>query len=288
MSSLIEIEFTLPDASGEEAAPLLTKFAPQGWEEKNGAVSTVYKVHFPDKDTAGEFARQARNLWPEATYLVREKETENWAMAWKDFFVPVTCGERFEILPPWLTDEANPDLTPIIIEPKNAFGTGHHPTTALCLKLIAEINGGVDPSGMSFLDLGTGSGILAIGLSMLDMRGLAVDIDPDAVPCALENAEINGVADHIKFTVGTMACVQPGQLFDVIVANILSGPLIELAPAIIPHIEPGGRLILSGILSDQGQRVADAYVELGMKQPKILVEGEWCALLFTNVQGEDS
>jgi ribosomal protein L11 methyltransferase len=280
MSSIIEIQFTLPDASGELAAPLLTRFAPQGWEETNGAVSTKYRVYFPDKDTAGEFARQAKKTWPDVNYIVREKEPENWAMAWKEFFVPVTCGERFEILPPWLTDDASPDLTPIIIDPKNAFGTGHHPTTALCLKLIAEINDDLDTSTLTFLDLGTGSGILAIGLAMLGMTGLGVDIDPDAVPCALENAQTNGVAEHIRFAVGTMDCLHPDQKFDVIVANILSGPLIELAPALLAHLATEGRLILSGILAEQADKVADAYVVRGMQRPQILIEGEWCALLF--------
>ncbi|MBU1249375.1 MAG: 50S ribosomal protein L11 methyltransferase [Proteobacteria bacterium] len=283
MPSIFAIEFTLPDSSGEEASPFLSEYAPQGWEEVNGAVSTVYRVHFPERDSAGEFGRSVMARWPGISVIVREKEKEDWAMSWKDFFVPVSCGERFEILPPWLSDQADPNLTPIVIEPKVAFGTGHHPTTALCLECIAALHNTDGVEGMRFLDLGTGSGILAIGLALLGLNGLGLDIDPDAIPCAVENGQVNGVSKNVSFAVGTMDCLQPGELFHVIVANILSGPLIELAPSILPHLEPGGLLILSGILADQAERVAQAYVHLGLAEPEILIRGEWSALRFSEV-----
>jgi ribosomal protein L11 methyltransferase len=199
-------------------------------------------------------------------------------MAWKDFFAPVACGERFEVVPPWLKEEADPGRTCIVIEPKMAFGTGHHATTALCLELIGGIRGNGDLSALRFLDLGTGSGILAIGLAMLGLTGLGLDIDPEAIPCAVENAEANGVADRIAFSVGELACLAPGLTFDVIAANILSGPLIELAESIAARLAPGGLLLLSGILTEQADAVAEAYVRAGLPEPERFPREEWCAL----------
>lgn len=280
MPTTYAIEFTLPDATGEEAAPFLAEHAPQGWEEVNGAVSTVYRIHFPERDMAGEFSRKAMRRWPGAQFIVREKQEENWAMAWKDFFVPVSCGDRFEVVPPWITESADPERRHIVIEPKMAFGTGHHPTTSLCLELIGTMDGRPDLEAQTFLDLGTGSGILAIGLCMLGLTGLGLDTDADAIACAVENAQVNGVEASVRFGVGSTDCLADGQLFGVIVANILSGPLIELAPDLSRHLEPGGVLILSGILEDQAHRVAEAYTELGLDRPEIFTSGEWAALRF--------
>ena len=231
MHSLIEIEFTLPDPSGEIALPLLTQLCPQGWEEKNGAVSTKYRIHLPDRDLAGEFARKAKQLWPETTFILREQKQENWATSWKDFFLPVSCGEIFEIVPPWLADKGTAHKKTIIIEPKMAFGTGHHPTTALCLEHLAVAK---RTQQTRFLDLGTGSGILSIALAMLGCKGIGLDIDPDTVPCATENMA-NKVSQNIDFRLGSIDSLPMEAQFEIIVANILSGPLIELAPLIIPH-----------------------------------------------------
>jgi len=165
-----------------------------------------------------------------------------------------------------------------------AFGTGHHPTTALCLTCIADLNraGAIEP-GMEFLDLGTGSGILGIGMAKLGLTGLGLDIDPQAIVCAEENAGINNVADQFKVAVGGINSLPQDKRFQVLVANILSKPLIFMAPDILRHIAPGGCLALSGILVEQAPDVIRAYVRLGLPEPVLRESGEWCGLLWTNI-----
>ena len=206
-------------------------------------------------------------------------------MAWKDFFNPVTCGERFTIFPPWLNKNENNGTTHIVIEPKMAFGTGHHPTTSLCLATIGSLAGsGAIQPGNSFLDLGTGSGILGIGLAKLGLTGVGLDNDPLAIPCAVENAEINDVADSLNLAVGTIDSLGKDVLFDVIVANILSGPLIEMASDLLAHVAQGGSLVLSGILADkQSDAVAAAYAKRGIGEPQRFIEGEWVCLVWERI-----
>lgn len=280
MSTLLRIALTLP-ALCEEAAAVLFDLAPHGWEELEQGSDIRYTLHYDDADIGHAAAEALRKRWPDAPLVVDGRETEDWALAWKDFFVPLACGERFEVLPPWHLDDRDPRRTPIVIEPKMAFGTGHHPTTALCLEAIGELfkQGRIAPD-MRFLDLGTGSGILGIGLCRLGLTGLGLDIDPQAVACAAENVELNGVGDAMTLAVGSLECLADGLDFHMIVANILSGPLIEMAPALAPRLAPGGCLVLSGILAEQGAAVAAAYADRLPGPLRLVQSGEWVALIW--------
>ncbi|MEF2143994.1 MAG: 50S ribosomal protein L11 methyltransferase [Desulfovibrionaceae bacterium] len=285
---LYKVEFTVPKVQGLDEAESLAAFMSErtasGWEEEETPQGLRCRVFFEQPARADQVAAEARKHWPASEPTVQESKQENWAMAWKDFFVPVSCGERFEVLPPWLKDQADPKMTPIIIEPKMAFGTGHHATTALCLAAIAEyFTQHADQSGKRFLDLGTGSGILAIGFSTLGLSGIGLDIDPEAVACAVENAAANNVSDHIDFAVGSLECLDHGMTFDAVVSNILSGPLIDMAPRLARTVSPGGCLILSGILGEQARAVADAYIAQGLAEPIFRHEGEWSALIWPEV-----
>ena len=175
--------------------------------------------------------------------------------------------------------------THIVIEPKMAFGTGHHPTTSLCLETIGKIvKTGTIKAGQDFLDLGTGSGILAIGLCKLGLTGTALDIDPLAIDCAIENIDANGVTGKVDLAVGSIDCLDNSLKFKLIVANILSGPLIEMAVDITSHIKPGGSLILSGILVEkQADAVARAYEKLGIGTAQHFASGEWVCLVCENI-----
>ena len=284
-STLLKIEFTIDEELAEEAGEFLAAKVAHGWEETpldNGLRITLYlEDHAMGRAIAGEFQAQ----FPDAGVTCVEEEPEDWAMAWKDFFNPVTCGETFKIFPPWLNDAEDNGTTHIVIEPKMAFGTGHHPTTSLCLATIGSLSesGAIQP-GRTFLDLGTGSGILGIGLAKLGLTGVGLDIDPLAIPCAVENAEINGVAGSMDLAVGTVESLGRDIRFDVVVANILSGPLIEMAADLIAHVAPGGALVLSGILADrQSDAVAAAYARLGIGEPQRFVEGEWVCLVWERV-----
>ena len=135
-------------------------------------------MHCPRKDVLGELVKCLEELLPQTRLIHDEVEECDWVAAWKEFFTPVAAGD-FLILPPWRAEERGGNPLALLIEPKSAFGTGHHPTTTLCLEAISRLRReGKIPAAGTFLDLGTGTGILGIACTKLGMSGLGVDIDP--------------------------------------------------------------------------------------------------------------
>ncbi|MFH1915192.1 MAG: 50S ribosomal protein L11 methyltransferase [Pseudomonadota bacterium] len=288
MSTLLKIEFTIAEDEADEAGVFIAARVPHGWEETPGEGVRRFTLYLEDHPLGMEMVRAFEAHFPGSGVRWSEQESENWAMAWKDFFNPVNCGGTFTILPPWLEDGKENGTTHIVIEPKMAFGTGHHPTTSLCLTTIGELLGqeAIAPGG-TFLDLGTGSGILGIGLAKLGLTGIGLDIDPQAIICAKENVEANDVAGAMRTAVGSIDSLEPSMNFDIVVANILSGPLIEMAGDILAHVRPGGCLILSGILAGaQQDAVAEAYERRGIGEPIIATEGEWACLVWEQMRGD--
>jgi len=283
---LLKIEFSLPAADYEDGVVFLSSAIQHGWEESQAVDGTTHFSTYLENHEAGkEVARQIGERWPHSGIRTEEAQSQDWGHSWREFFTPIECGDRFEILPPWLAEGQKAEFTPIIIEPKMAFGTGHHPTTALCLTCIADLNrSGAIKQGMEFLDLGTGSGILGIGLAKLGLTGLGLDIDPQAIACADENTKINNVSEAMKVAVGGINTLPEDKKFQVVVANILSKPLIFMAPDILRHVAPGGCLALSGILVEQAPDVIRAYVRLGLPVPVQRDDGDWCGLLWTNIE----
>lgn len=286
MRKLLKIEAVAPAGTDEEAAGKidlwLNENAPQGWEESTGPDGrTVYRLFFDDFSPGRDLAAGMAALWPGLEVAVEEIEEEDWGAAWMEFFTPIEVGGVYEVLPPWLAGEARADKTPVIIEPKMAFGTGHHATTALCMEIFADwISQGKIAPGTRFLDVGTGSGILGISLCRYGCEGVGVDIDPQAVYCASENAALNKVSDAFSLAVGSVDCVEPDARFQVIAANILAGPLISMAGHVAARLAPGGLLVLSGILEEQAEKVAAAYMARGLCEPAVRISGEWAALAF--------
>lgn len=285
-NELLKIEFSLPAEDYDAAVVFLSGAIQHGWEESQAVDGSTHFSTFLENHEAGrEVARQIAELWPHSGVKTEEHEAQDWSQSWREFFTPIECGGRFEILPPWLSEEGHGELTPIIIEPKMAFGTGHHPTTALCLACLADLHReGILKGGQRFLDLGTGSGILGIGLAKLGLQGLGLDIDPQAIACADENARINTVDATFTVAVGAIGTLPDTETFDVLVANILSKPLIFMAADIVKHIRPGGCLVLSGILVEQAQDVVRAYRRLGLPEPDVRESGEWCGILWRKVE----
>ncbi|GFK95990.1 Ribosomal protein L11 methyltransferase [Fundidesulfovibrio magnetotacticus] len=298
MSQLLKIELTLPGSLSEtdmellsdDVSAWLSSNSLQGWEELTAPATRDVTFRFylePESPLAQVVRGYVPQRWPMARVAVEAQEQQDWAAAWKEFFTPIDIGGRFEIVPPWLSDADHHGLEPIVIEPKMAFGTGHHATTALCLEGIAKlVDSGRLAKGARYLDLGTGSGILAIGLAKLGCTGLAVDIDPQAVFCAAENLALNGLpapgtpGAPVELCVCGLEGLAPDAAFDCIVANILAQPLIDMAPYLLAHLKPGGALILSGILTTQARAVADAYVRQGLPEPEIKDVGEWSGLFW--------
>ncbi len=214
----------------------------------------------------------------------QKREDTDWSERWKDFFEPLQVSPRFWVVPSWRNDFSPPDeAIALSIDPGMAFGTGQHATTALCVEMIDRR---LRPEkDQSLFDLGTGSGILAIAAAKLGVaRILGVDIDPDAVDVALENARANDVDGSVELSDTLVQDID--ERFDWVVANVLADPLQKLAPHILRCLKPGGQLVLSGILSGlQANEVVRAFENAGPEagHPELhlietLEKGEWVAL----------
>ena len=188
--------------------------------------------------------------------VIRE---EKWAEAWKANFKSVHVTSRLVIKPPWEEYPKKKDETVIEIDPGMAFGTGTHASTQMCLQALEELIPSF-PQGPAILDVGTGSGILAIAAQKLGARRiLAIDIDPMAIDCARENAAANHVKGGIDFRVGSLGGLR--RRFDIVVANLLPQELLKLAPSLTARVKSRGCLITSGILRRQKREIAAAFAE---------------------------
>lgn len=180
-------------------------------------------------------------------------EDQPWERAWMDSFQPMCFGERLWIYPSWY-ETPDDDSVKLLLDPGLAFGTGTHPTTALCLEWLD----GQDMTGKTVLDYGCGSGVLAIAaLKLGATQAVGTDIDPQALQATLDNAERNHIDLSQLHTCYPDAL--PQQTHDVVMANILAGPLVELAPVLLARLRKGGQLILSGILAEQTEAITNAY-----------------------------
>jgi len=182
---------------------------------------------------------------------------QDWERAWMENFEPLKMGKRLWICPSWC-EPPDPHAVNINLDPGLAFGTGTHPTTAMCL---GELDATIQP-GVNLIDYGCGSGILAIaGLKLGATKAFAVDNDPQAVTATWDNAQRNAITqDQLDVFLVSQADTQ-GRLqpADLVIANILAGPLEALAPTLIDLMNPGGRLILAGLLSEQAAALIEAY-----------------------------
>ncbi len=203
-----------------------------------------------------------------------------WEREWLKDFGPMRFGQRLWICPGDMEADAN-DAVIVRLDPGLAFGTGTHPTTALCLEWLA----GLDLDGQAMLDYGCGSGILAVAASRLGCTDVtAVDIDPQAITATRQNAARNHVEHAITLT-GSAATIE-GQ-FDIVIANILAAPLIELAASIANRVKAGGMLALSGILSQQIAQVIDAYdAWIDFERPVCRKQGGQTWARLTGVRGK--
>jgi ribosomal protein L11 methyltransferase len=186
---------------------------------------------------------------------VRRIADPGWATLWQRRFRPFRVGTKFLIVPPWRPRREQGRVS-IVVQPGQAFGTGHHPTTAGSLRAIEDTIADARPR--TALDVGTGSGILAIAMAALGIHDIvAIDVDPIALDNAEDNAALNHVAERIRFSPVPLASIR--RRFDLIAANILADTLIELAPRLRRMLAPTGRLILSGILAREVPEVVDCY-----------------------------
>ena len=214
---------------------------------------------FDSERNIDQLCAAIQNAWHQQTQQsladieVTLVEDKDWERAWMDDFKPMQFGERLWIVPSWHA-APNPDAANLLLDPGLAFGTGTHPTTALCLEWLD----GQDVAGRQVIDYGCGSGILGLAALLLGAEHvIGVDTDPQALEASRDNARRNQVMDS-KLDL-YLPENEPETLADILLANILAQPLISLAAHLASRVKPGGDLVLSGILANQAREVMAAY-----------------------------
>jgi ribosomal protein L11 methyltransferase len=261
----------------------------------------IVKTYLPLDGTTGEQRRRLEEgLWhlgqiyplPEAA--IRELAETDWAEAWKEHYHLLRFGRRLVVVPAWEEHDPAPGEVTLRLEPGMAFGTGLHPTTRLCLEAIDRH---LRP-GSAVLDVGTGSGILAIAAARLGAGSvLALDADPQAVTVAGENVALNGVAAQVTVQHGTLpGGAVDGQLpfyfapegslallaegeFDLLLVNILAPVIVGMAPALAARLAPGGRLVVAGLIDSQERQVAEALEAHHLQIVGRSDEKDWVCLI---------
>ena len=220
---------------------------------------------------------QAFGLRPIGELTARIVHEADWANAWKAHFPVLRIGRRIVIRPTWRRHRRQPDDVVLALDPGMAFGTGLHPTTRLCLAALEAFadRGLID--GARVVDVGSGSGILAIAAALLGAREvLAVDVDPIAVEASRANARRNRLGRVITARDGS-APTGDGP-FDLVLANLIAGLLVQLADGLCAEVRPGGTLLASGIFHDRESQVAGAFADRGLTVSNRWAEGDWVAL----------
>ena len=250
-------------------------------------------IYLPD-DEEGMYQMQAVQecIWTTITYLndmgdheaqysfrVSQQLTDDqdWLYKWQDYFKPTKVSERFVVKPTWENYEAKDGDLVIEIDPGMAFGTGTHETTSMCLKALEKY---VKPE-QAVLDVGCGSGILAIGAALLGAKeALGIEIDTDAVEIAKSNVELNKLTDKIRIQYGDLTKGVDYKA-DIVVANLMADLVMMLTADVAKHLKEGGIYISSGIIDDKEEVVSKAITDAGFKIIEVLHDGEWVAIVAT-------
>ena len=277
------VEFKVEAAASEAAEYALMEAGALGTESLGLDDELIRAIGYfdalPERERVRTALHEALQIYDLPTSCVREMDfsevaDRDWLGEWKRSWQPVPVGERFLIAPPWSEIADARGRHVIRIEPGMAFGTGTHETTRLCLAAIEKYF-----EGESFLDVGTGTGILAIAAALLDRRAQveACDVDPDAVEIARENARLNNVAGRIDFRVGSVEETATASAH-LVCANLTADVIHQLLPALMAAT--CGRLILSGILETQAEWITERLRELGHPEVcEVATDGEWVALI---------
>lgn len=241
-------------------------------------LKAYFPAHLEDiEPRLGAFVTDLSALFPEAASIrweISPLQDQDWTRLWRRFFHPVRVSPNLLVLPAW---DPPPDKTGrfvIRIDPGPAFGTGQHPTTQMCLRAL-EASAPEPPWDM--LDVGTGSGILAVYAALLKARRVvAVDLDPQALSWAARNLEINGVKERILLSRDPVERI-PGR-FHLLTANLDEPTLRDLLPSLVERLRPRGRIVLSGILAERADRLRPRMRDLPLTQTATERSGEWLCI----------
>lgn len=296
----IQITFVIDADQRDNLSSMLELFLAQAITEENAGEDEFYEVAFPgtpdwqkvaitalfdaqvDPEPIIQFITEQLNSNSHAPIeipvSIEKLEDQDWERVWLSSFKPTKVGDQLWVCPSWC-EPTEPNQRNIILDPGLAFGTGTHPTTAMCLQWLSEQN----LAGQKVLDYGCGSGILAIAALLSNAENAdATDIDPLAVTATLENAERNQVADRLQAFLPDQ--LDPEARYPVLIANILAEVIVELHDSLLLHLAPQGKLILTGILTTQAQRVIDAFSpEISFTQR---TDQHWCLLIGTRLDDQ--
>ncbi|MGA9754815.1 MAG: 50S ribosomal protein L11 methyltransferase [Desulfobaccales bacterium] len=288
----IEVRVLVPARMQEEASLFLTDFSGRGViiEEDNVPAGGVVIRSYFRPEEYGDWQRQelqdyikrlsGYELYP-LGLEVRQVAEEDWAEAWKAHFKPLKVTDHVVIRPPWEEYAAQPGETVITIYPGMAFGTGRHASTLLCLRALEQVWEARLPRAggpWQVLDVGTGTGILALVAARYGAEVLAIDLDPEAVAAALENVRLNNLVDRVYVEETPLASLR--QQFGLILANITAPDLLQLAEALTARLLSEGVLIISGFLAEDVPSLLSRYQGLGLHQTGFLTHEDWGALIF--------
>jgi ribosomal protein L11 methyltransferase len=281
--------FTL--AVSKDVVPLIEEelytIARSGWEYEERDLEVIFKFYFPlnlekkDSDLL-EHLHSLIQKYDVAKVELSLQPKEKWEEIWKYNFPPLKVGKRLLVLPPWEEEEKEEGRIKVIIYPGQAFGTGHHATTQLMLENIDEFLEGKEDKPLRVLDMGCGSGILAIAVAKLCPKAsiLAVDIDELALSATYENAERNNVLSQVKIA-KEVPEEERDKKFDLILANIGHKELKALSPLFKELSKPGDTyLMLSGFFKEDAEDIFRHYFQLGFKKVKSQFLREWGFLML--------
>ena len=279
MNSWIEISVELDPRYLEEVSGFLYRLGCSGIHEQDDAFKVYFDKNGWNSDKLlliADFLKRINPAFSMYNLHYSDVENQDWTEKWKENFKPLRISGELIVLPEWETWPPKENERTLIINPKMAFGTGHHETSKLILRLLPKYL----ISGQAVLDAGTGSGILAIYAAMLGAaRVVAFDNDPIAVENARENFALNDVQDKIVVFEGELAQVKD-ENFPLILANINRNVLLQLAQDFYSCATKQGLLILSGLLQEDFELINETYTKKGWRLIDQKQDGEWLALIF--------
>jgi ribosomal protein L11 methyltransferase len=276
----IDVQIRTDVDAGELLARLADPVIQGGWEE-NGVVHLYWPKLQWSLEARARLGGTLLGLDPcasvEGDICAEELPDQDWNRQWAQSVIPIRIGRRIVIRPSWETVALQDHDIEIVLDPKQAFGTGHHATTRMLLEWLENLIGG----GEFVLDVGAGSGILSmVALRLGAASALGVECDAVAVDCARGYAAENGFGDNLEFRCGTLEDVdrQGGLRPDLVLANLDRQTLLRLCDALTRYVSHGARLLLSGILQDQEQEIVEAFSEAGAMLSQRREQEGWVAL----------
>ena len=288
-AALHHLAVTVPVEAEDAASAILEErfgLWPASFTEPEGATVELSLFLQPDRKPAGaelaglnvQLQRLARHGLPVHGLRIRMRRLagRDWRQSWKRHFRPLAIGRRLLLRPSWSRRRAVRGQAVVVLDPGLSFGTGQHPTTAFCLRELVRARH--SSRHQSFLDIGTGSGILAIAAAKLRYQPVrGIDLDPESIRVAKANSRRNRVSRRVRFQEIDLAQapLRRGLTGDVVCANLLADLLLSQCDRILSSVRPGGVLVIAGILAREFEEVDRAYVDRGLRRMRARLEGEW-------------